>query len=80
LITEFEDEYYKAQKRGISLNLFWILFNKRLQYNISDDLVLLFTKHEPDLIKSIITVKKSMMIYIYGSADVVGTYVSKSFL
>jgi hypothetical protein len=22
LITEFEDEYYKAQKRGISLNLF----------------------------------------------------------
>ncbi len=82
LITEFEDEYYKALKRGISLNPILNSFQQTVkQYNISDDLVQAFLRSmKLDLIKSDYNSKEEYDAYIYGSADVVGLMCLKVFV
>ncbi|MDI5898357.1 phytoene/squalene synthase family protein [Flavobacterium sp. LB2P84] len=82
LITEFEDEYYKAIERGISLNPILNSFQQTVkQYNISDDLIQAFLKSmKLDLIKSDYHSKAEYDDYIYGSADVVGLMCLKVFV
>ncbi|RTY91600.1 phytoene/squalene synthase family protein [Flavobacterium sp. RSP46] len=82
LITEFEDEYYKAIDRGISLNPILNSFQQTVKkYNISDDLVQAFLKSmKLDLIKSDYHSKAEYDDYIYGSADVVGLMCLKVFV
>ena len=82
LITEFEDEYYKAKERGISLNPILNSFQQTVkQYNITDDLVQAFLKSmKLDLIKSDYNSKEEYDDYIYGSADVVGLMCLKVFV
>jgi phytoene/squalene synthetase len=72
LITEFEDEYYKAKDRGISKPILNSFQQTVKQYNITDDLVQAFLKSmKLDLIKSDYNSKEEYDDYIYGSADVV---------
>lgn len=82
LITEFEDEYYKAFDRGISLNPILNSFQQTVkQYNITDDLIQAFLKSmKLDLIKSDYHSKAEYDAYIYGSADVVGLMCLKVFV
>ena len=82
LITEFEDEYYKAIDRGISLNPILNSFQQTVkQYNISDDLIQAFLRSmKLDLIKSDYHSKAEYDDYIYGSADVVGLMCLKVFV
>ncbi|MFV8392528.1 phytoene/squalene synthase family protein [Flavobacterium sp. LB2P6] len=82
LITEFEDEYYKATERGISLNPILNSFQQTVkQYNISDDLIQAFLRSmKLDLIKSDYNSKAEYDDYIYGSADVVGLMCLKVFV
>ena len=82
LIIEFEDEYYKAIDRGISLNPILNSFQQTVnKYNISDDLVQAFLKSmKLDLIKSDYHSKAEYDDYIYGSADVVGLMCLKVFV
>jgi phytoene/squalene synthetase len=82
LITEFEDEYYKAIERGISLNPILNSFQQTVkQYNISDDLIQAFLRSmKLDLIKSDYNSKAEYDEYIYGSADVVGLMCLKVFV
>ncbi|RTY74739.1 phytoene/squalene synthase family protein [Flavobacterium sp. LS1R10] len=82
LITEFEDEYYKAIDRGISLNPILNSFQQTVnKYNISDDLIQAFLKSmKLDLIKSDYHSKAEYDDYIYGSADVVGLMCLKVFV
>ncbi|WP_269227527.1 phytoene/squalene synthase family protein [Flavobacterium eburneipallidum] len=82
LINDFENDYYKAQKMGISLNP---ILNSFLQsvnkYNISDDLIQSFLKSmKMDLVKSEYNSKQEYEEYIYGSADVVGLMCLKVFV
>ena len=82
LINDFEEEYYKAQKRGISLNPILNSFQHTVdKYNISDDLIQSFLKSmKMDLIKSQYVSKEEYDDYIYGSADVVGLMCLKVFV
>jgi len=82
LITEFEAEYYKTSKRGISLNPILNSFQLTVkQYNISDDLIQAFLKSmKLDLFKSDYNSKAEYDDYIYGSADVVGLMCLKVFV
>lgn len=82
LINDFEEEYYKAQKRGISLNPILNSFQHTVdKYNISDDLIQSFLKSmKMDLIKSQYVSKEEYDEYIYGSADVVGLMCLKVFV
>lgn len=82
LINDFEIEYYKAQKSGISLNPILNSFQQTVtKYNIQDDLVQAFLKSmKLDLIKSDYTNKQEYEDYIYGSADVVGLMCLKVFV
>lgn len=82
LINDFEEEYYKAIDRGISLNPILNSFQKTVkQYNISDDLVQSFLKSmKLDLVKSDYHTKEEYDEYIYGSADVVGLMCLKVFV
>ena len=82
LITEFEQEYYKAFDRGISLNPILNSFQQTVKkYNISDDLIQAFLKSmKMDLIKSDYYSKSEYEDYIYGSADVVGLMCLKVFV
>ena len=82
LITDFENEYYKAQKNGISLNPILNSFQHTVKkYNISDDLIQSFLKSmKMDLIKSDYHSKQEYDEYIYGSADVVGLMCLKVFV
>ncbi|TDE27751.1 MULTISPECIES: phytoene/squalene synthase family protein [Flavobacterium] len=82
LITEFEDEYYKAIERGISLNPILNSFQQTVKkYNITDDLIQAFLKSmKLDLIKSDYNSKAEYDEYIYGSADVVGLMCLKVFV
>jgi phytoene/squalene synthetase len=82
LINDFEEEYYKAMDRGISLNPILNSFQKTVkQYNISDDLVQSFLKSmKLDLVKSDYHTKEEYDEYIYGSADVVGLMCLKVFV
>ena len=74
LINDFEEEYYKAQKRGISLNPILNSFQHTVsKYNISDDLIQSFLKSmKMDLVKSDYHSKQEYDEYIYGSADEIG--------
>lgn len=82
LINDFEIEYYKALKSGISLNPILNSFQHTVtKYNIQDDLVQAFLKSmKLDLIKSDYHSKQEYEEYIYGSADVVGLMCLKVFV
>lgn len=82
LITDFEIEYYKAQKSGISLNPILNSFQQTVaKYNIQDDLVQAFLKSmKLDLIKTSYNSNQEYKDYIYGSADVVGLMCLKVFV
>jgi 15-cis-phytoene synthase len=82
LIKEFETEYYKAHKNGISLNPILNSFQQTVyKYNISDDLIQAFLKSmKMDLVKSKYDTKEEYEDYIYGSADVVGLMCLKVFV
>lgn len=82
LINDFENEYYKAQKLGISLNPILNSFQQTVKkYNIEDDLIQSFLKSmKMDLIKSDYNHTKEYEEYIYGSADVVGLMCLKVFV
>ena len=82
LINDFENEYYKSQKNGISLNPILNSFQHTVKkYNISDDLIQSFLKSmKMDLIKSDYHSKQEYDEYIYGSADVVGLMCLKVFV
>ncbi|TDD97328.1 phytoene/squalene synthase family protein [Flavobacterium cellulosilyticum] len=82
LITDFENEYYKAQKLGISLNPILNSFQHTVKKNkIEDDLVQSFLKSmKMDLVKTDYNHVKDYNDYIYGSADVVGLMCLKVFV
>ena len=82
LINDFEEEYYKAQKYGISLNPILNAFQHTVnRNNINDELIQSFLKSmKMDLIKSDYHTKEEYDEYIYGSADVVGLMCLKVFV
>ncbi len=82
LIDDFEKEYYKAYKYGISLNPILNSFQQTVkEYNITDDLVQAFLKSmKLDLVKQNYLNKEEYNEYIYGSADVVGLMCLKVFV
>jgi len=82
LLQEFEDEYYKAVKNGISLNPILNSFQKTVkEYQIPDELVAAFLKSMKfDLHKTVYATKEEYDEYIYGSADVVGLMCLKVFV
>lgn len=82
LINDFENEYYKAQKLGISLNPILNSFQQTVKkYNITDDMIQSFLKSmKMDLIKSNYHSQSEYNDYIYGSADVVGLMCLKVFV
>jgi len=82
LITHFEEDYYRAQKQGISLNPILNSFQQTVKkYNITDDMVQAFLKSmKADLNKTEYNTKEEYDEYIYGSADVVGLMCLKVFV
>lgn len=74
LLQKFENDYYHALEKGISLNPVLNSFQLTVRkYNIPDDLVKAFLKSmHTDLIKNDHTSKDETDNYIYGSAEVVG--------
>lgn len=82
LINDFELDYYKAYKLGVSLNPILNSFQQTVKkYNIDDDLIQSFLKSmKMDLIKSDYNTKEEYEEYIYGSADVVGLMCLKVFV
>ncbi|MEO8255129.1 MAG: phytoene/squalene synthase family protein [Flavobacterium sp.] len=82
LINDFETEYYKANRSGISLNPILNSFQHTVKkYNISDDLIQAFLKSmKMDLVKLDYNSKDEYQEYIYGSADVVGLMCLKVFV
>ncbi len=82
LINDFENEYYKAQRLGISLNPILNSFQQTVKkYNIEDDLIQSFLKSmKMDLVKSEYSNTQEYKEYIYGSADVVGLMCLKVFV
>jgi len=82
LLQEFENEYYKAVKNGISLNPILNSFQKTVkEYQIPDELVAAFLKSMKfDLHKTVYATKEEYDEYIYGSADVVGLKCLKVFV
>lgn len=81
LLNEFEEEYYKAYKDGISLNPIINAFQHTIKkYNIEDKLVQSFLKSmRLDLTKQKYNIDE-FNDYIYGSADVVGLMCLKIFV
>lgn len=82
LLNEFERDYYRALKSGISLNPILNAFQQTVkQFNITDDLVQAFLKSMRwDLYKYDYKSTEEIDEYIYGSADVVGLMCLKVFL
>ncbi|AWG23100.1 phytoene synthase [Flavobacterium faecale] len=82
LINDFEKEYYKAFKAGISLNPILNSFQQTVkENNISDDLIQAFLKSmKLDLVKGNYDTVEDYNEYIYGSADVVGLMCLKVFV
>ena len=82
LIAHFEEDYYTAQKQGISLNPILNSFQQTVKkYNITDDMVQAFLKSmKADLNKTEYNTKEEYDEYIYGSADVVGLMCLKVFV
>ncbi|MDV7187288.1 phytoene/squalene synthase family protein [Lutibacter sp. TH_r2] len=82
LLNEFEADYYKAYKNGISLNPILNCFQHTVKkYNITDDLIQSFLKSmKADLNKESYNTVEEYNEYIYGSADVVGLMCLKVFV
>ena len=82
LLNDFENEYDKALKHGISLNPILNSFQQTVRkYNITDDMVRAFLKSmRADLTKSVYHTREEYKEYIYGSADVVGLMCLKVFV
>ncbi len=74
LLAEFEDNYYKAFKEGLSLNPVLHSFQTTVKkYDIPDELIQAFLKSmKADLIKNGSYSKSEIDEYIYGSAEAVG--------
>ncbi len=81
LIKDFEEDYYKAYKNGISLNPVLNSFQYTVhKYDIPDDLITSFLKSmKSDLYLSQFS-EEEIKEYIYGSADVVGLMCLKVFV
>ena len=82
LLNDFENEYDKALKHGISLNPILNSFQQTVRkYNITDDMVRAFLKSmRADLTKNVYHTREEYKEYIYGSADVVGLMCLKVFV
>tara|TARA_R110002073_G_scaffold8207_1_gene45672 strand:- start:107995 stop:108837 length:843 start_codon:yes stop_codon:yes gene_type:complete len=82
LLSDFEAEYYKSIKTGISLNPILNSFQKTVkEYGITNDMVEAFLKSmRADLSKSVYETKEEYDEYIHGSADVVGLMCLKVFV
>jgi phytoene/squalene synthetase len=82
LLEEFEQEYFKAKERGISMNPILNSFVLTvLKYNIPDQMVLDFLRSmKLDLEKTVYHTEEEYKNYIYGSADVVGLMCLKVFV
>jgi len=82
LLSDFEAEYYKALRNGISLNPILNSFQATVrEYNITDDMVAAFLKSmRADLSKTEYNTQEEYNEYIYGSADVVGLMCLKVFV
>jgi len=82
LLTDFETEYYKSIKTGISLNPILNAFQKTVkEYGITNEMVEAFLKSmRADLSKNVYDTKEEYNEYIYGSADVVGLMCLKVFV
>lgn len=81
LITEFEEDYFKALERKISMNPILNSFQEVVHKYQIQDLVIPFLKSmKMDLDKSNYLTKEEYEEYIYGSADVVGLMCLKIFV
>ena len=82
LLDDFEIEYKKALKNGISLNPILNSFQATFKrYNITDEMVDAFLKSmRADLTKATYNTQEEYQEYIYGSADVVGLMCLKVFV
>ncbi|MBM1107023.1 phytoene/squalene synthase family protein [Aurantibacter crassamenti] len=81
LFSDFEEDYYRAINRGISLNPILNSFQLTVRkYNIDDELIQAFLKSmRSDLSKKEFN-DQEIKDYIYGSADVVGLMCLKVFV
>lgn len=82
LLNRFEDEYYYAEKHGISSNPVINAFENTVRaYEIDRELVKAFLKSmRADLSKQVYHTTEEIKEYIYGSADVVGLMCLKIFV
>mgnify|MGYP000064789243 CR=1 FL=1 len=82
LLNEFEDSYYKAYERKISINPILNAFQSVVhKYQIEDHLIQAFLKSmRMDLSKKDYDSYEDYKTYIYGSADVVGLMCLKIFV
>jgi len=82
LLNRFEEEYYFAEKNGISSNPVINAFQRTVaQYDIDKKLITAFLKSmRADLTKQVYTTNDEVKEYIYGSADVVGLMCLKIFV
>ena len=82
LLNRFEEEYYFAEKNGISSNPVINAFQRTVaQYDIDKKLITAFLKSmRADLTKQVYTTNDEIKEYIYGSADVVGLMCLKIFV
>jgi len=82
LLDEFEQDYFKAKERGISMNPILNSFVLTvIKYNIPDQMVLDFLRSmKLDLEKTVYHTEEEYKNYIYGSADVVGLMCLKVFV
>ncbi len=82
LLNEFEQNYYRAFDKNISLNPILNCFQLTVKkYNITDDLIQSFLKSmRADLKKETYETVEEYNDYIYGSADVVGLMCLKVFV
>ena len=74
LLDKFEEDYYEAQKSGISINMVLHSFQLTVKrYRIPEELIKSFlSSMRSDLFKTKYSTKNEIDNYIYGSADVVG--------
>ena len=74
LLDKFEEDYYEAQKSGVSLNMVLHAFQLTVKkYRIPEELINAFlSSMRADLFKTKYRTKDELANYIYGSADVVG--------
>jgi len=81
LLEKFENDYYDAVKKGISLNPVLQSFQETVKkYSIPDENIQAFlTSMKFDLVKNHYNDKTEIDKYIYGSADAVGLMCLKVF-